>query len=345
MESQESQAQVTIVVVPRERFSAARESLESVFQHADIPFELVYVDAGSPTPVQRYLEAQARIRHFRLVRIDHYLTPNRARNVGLGLVKTPYVVFMDNDVVVAPRWLEPLVACMRATGAAIVSPLICGGLPLHEVVHCAGGESGIRVDRVGDRLERHIIEKIHLQGARVDDVRGELDRRKTGLAEFHCMMVRTETLERIGRLDEHLLNTKEHVDLCLTVTEAGGSIYFEPASVVTYVPVPLTWRDVPFYMLRWSDAWEAASLRRLGDKWRLTEDQYFKNRSERLGWRRRNYMVKPISRRLAFGRRFSWLENALVRLEKVLNRRLAERYARGSRARRDDAIASTGHHR
>src|SRR5262249_24309080 len=45
---------VTIVVVPRERFSFARASLEALYRHTDPPFHLVYVDGGSPRRVRRY---------------------------------------------------------------------------------------------------------------------------------------------------------------------------------------------------------------------------------------------------------------------------------------------------
>ena len=49
-------------------------------------------------------------------------------------------------------------------------------------------------------------------------------------------------------LDEGLLNTKEYVDFCMTVAQSGGSVYFEPASVVTFPEaLPLKWTDMPFY--------------------------------------------------------------------------------------------------
>src|SRR5688572_3017059 len=184
--------QVTIIVVPRERFSFTRESLESIYQHTQTPFNLVYVDGGSPRVVQRYLQAQAREKGFHLIRTDYYLSPNHARNRGLRQVDTKYVVFMDNDVIVAPGWLIEMVRCAEETGATIVSPLICQGTPVHETIHCAGGESGVRQKTDGGKVNRHIIEKIYRQGQRLPNVGDQLQRQQTGLAEFHCMMVRAE---------------------------------------------------------------------------------------------------------------------------------------------------------
>lgn len=79
---------VTIVVVPREQFSSTRDSLESVFRHTESPFKLICVDGGSPRQVQRYLEARAREKGFRLIRSDRYLPTNQARNIGLEHVTT-----------------------------------------------------------------------------------------------------------------------------------------------------------------------------------------------------------------------------------------------------------------
>ncbi|MEQ9667577.1 glycosyltransferase family 2 protein [Coleofasciculus sp. G2-EDA-02] len=49
----------TIVVSPRERFSYTQTSLESIYEHTHIPFNLVYVDGNSPKLVRDYLATQA----------------------------------------------------------------------------------------------------------------------------------------------------------------------------------------------------------------------------------------------------------------------------------------------
>jgi hypothetical protein len=126
-----------------------------------------------------------------------------------------------------------------------------------------------------------------------------------------------------------MLNTKEHLDFCLCVAQAGGSIYFEPTSIATYVPgPPLEWTDLLFFMLRWSDAWTLGSLNRIRQKWNLTEDGYFKNKYKKLGWRRKGTIIKPITRSLTFGIGSKPLKEALFSLEKHLNRYLCDRYAR-----------------
>lgn len=287
---------VTVVVVPRERFSCTQRSLESIFLHTKIPFKLIYVDGNSPADTHNYLVSEAKQKNFELLRTDYYLSPNAARNIGAARVNTEYLVFIDNDVVVSDGWLEPLVDCAETTGAAIVGPLVCQNEPVHEVVHCTGGEARILIDKKG---QRRLREKLYNQGKQVTALMPTLQRTETEIAEFHCVLVRSDIFQTTGPLDEALLNTREHVDFCLLATQAGKSVYFEPESIVTYVPgPPLKLNDVPFYMLRWSDAWELESLRHICKKWDVIEDGYFKVRYRRRGWRRYMTLFEPAAQML-----------------------------------------------
>ncbi len=267
---------VTLVVVPRERFSFARASLENIYLHTSEPFDLVYVDGNSPRPVAGYLATQARARGFRLIRTEHYLSPNEARNLGWSEVQTKYTVFMDNDVVVAPGWLAGLVRCADETGATIVAPTYCHGVDL-ELVHMAGGDAGIE-ER--DGVRRFYEGETGFGLKRLHDVRGKLKRRVADVAEFHGMLVRTELLRRVGSLDEKFLSTREHLDFCLTVRNSGGTVYYEPRSTISYVvPPPFSWSDIPYYLLRWSDAWNLSTLRHANAKWQLNDDYVAFNKS------------------------------------------------------------------
>lgn len=323
--------QVTIVVVPRERFSCTQASLESIYKYTEVPFKLVYVDGNSPSNIKKYLQSEAKSRGFKLVRTNHYLSPNHSRNIGLGHVDTKYLVFFDNDVIVSPGWLKALIDCTEETGATIVGPLMCEKEPVHEVIHCAGGESHIVTDVKG---RRHLREKMYKQGHRVEDMLPRLKRMETELAEFHCVLVRKEIFDRIGNLDPQMLCTKEHLDFCMTVREAGGKVYFEPDCVVTYVPgPPLEFSDMHFYMLRWSDEWMQNSLQRLRQKWELSEDGYFKTKYTKIGSRRRQTIIRPLAQRLKkpfkkIGIKKQWIKEKLLAFDKVLNRYLTNSYAR-----------------
>jgi len=256
----------TIVVVPRERFSASQRSLESLYRDTQSAFDLVYVDGGSPGPVRRYLTREAERRGFRLIRTNHYLSPNQARNLGLRHVETPYVAFVDNDVIVTPGWLERLVRCAEDTGAAVVGPLCLIGELDEQRIHIASGDARIE-ERNGQRA---LVERHRHSGKLVADVQARLRCEPSEVVEFHTLLARTSVFTRLGPLDEGLLNTREHVDFCMRVRAAGAEIYFEPASVMTYLPPrELTWADVRYMMLRWSESWSRATLEHFCRQWDL----------------------------------------------------------------------------
>ncbi len=322
---------VTILMSARERFSATREVLGAVYAQTAQPFRLVYIDGGSPRPIRHYLDAVADEKGFDLVRFPHYLWPNRARNLALSRADTEYVVFLDNDTLVAPNWLEPLIRCADETGADVVTPVVCQYRPVHTEIHFAGGEAGICVEERDGRRERKIYDRIHHQGKPLEGVRPELRRAPTEVCEFHCVLVRRSVFERIGPLDESLLSTREHVDLCMSVRNAGGMVYIEPDSVVTYLgAAPLRLSDIPFYMLRWSDAWALASVKHLEVKWGLSGGDYRRRCLEHIAWRRTRFTAKPWARRfsaLLGGRGGLALEGILVGFDRWLNRQLSTRYA------------------
>jgi len=260
---------VTVVMSPRERFSGIQRSIESLYRNTHLPFAFICVDGGSPRSTRRYLANESRRRGFRLIRTEHYLTPNEARNLALSEVETTYVAFIDNDVIVSPGWLEALTRCAEETGADIVTPLICIGEPIATTIHFAGGLAAI-----AEESGRRVFHEEHLlAGRRVAEVRAQLIRREVELAEFHCVLVRTEVFERLGPLDENLKTVHEHIDLCLTVRQHGGRVMFEPEAVVTYVlKQSLRPSDLPFYFYRWSEPSTLETELHFHGKWRIAFD-------------------------------------------------------------------------
>jgi GT2 family glycosyltransferase len=342
---------VTIIVVPRERFQFTQKSLESLYENTSYPFKLIYVDNCTPSPFRQYLQNQAQLKGFQLIRSARFLSPNQARNVGLKQVlnqpnRSQYVVFVDNDVIFAPGWLQALVDCGEQTNATVVGSLVCQYQPVHQIVHCAGGEymSSEEFARfrkgepslasTNEQGKWRINEKTFYQNRPVSEVCDQLKRQPTGFVEFHSMLVRTQIFDQIGVLDEGFSCTKEYLDFCMLVAQAGGTVYLEPASIVTFLthpPAPrLKWSDLPYFMVRWSDAWERESLLHFQKKWNLAETKYFTKRLKKLGWRRREEMIHPLVEPFKFlgTAPTKWLEKRLVKLEKQLNQLVSAHHAR-----------------
>lgn len=323
---------ITLVVAPRERFGYVQPSLESIYRHTRIPFELVYIDVDSPRYLRHYLARSAAEKNFTLLRTKRFLSPNQVRNLGLSHVKTDYVLFIDNDIHVSPGWLEALLKCAQETDATIVSPLICVGKPLHERILMAGGELSFFQEKNGPHKYRRLYKKCYLANRSATLMKHQLRQRACNYAELSCMLVKREIFNQVGLLDEKLLNTQEHLDFCLSVGKAGGKIYCEPASVVTYVPeMPKSLSDWMYCMLRWSDAWEAESLIHFQRKWGLDMDRDFVKRFQKLGHQRHQILLLPLLRRLTGGRRLPWLEKLAISLERWFNECITDRHRRLAR--------------
>jgi glycosyltransferase involved in cell wall biosynthesis len=252
---------VTVALIPREGFARASVTLEEVVASIGPDVPLVIVESGAPEGVRRHLDGVATQRALIRLGGTRYLSPNEARNLAFMAVDTEYVVFIDNDVHPAPGWLEALVACADETDAWVVGPLV-GMPPLDDpTVHVAGGTSHVATRsgrRVFEDEPGHANESVAL-------VAPTLVRARTEVAEFHCMLVRSDRLRSIGPLDEGLLSLWEHSDLCMAVRAAGGEVWLEPKALVVLVRT-YDRANLMLSLLRWSRAWNLQSARHFSTK-------------------------------------------------------------------------------
>ncbi|NEZ59798.1 glycosyltransferase family 2 protein [Adonisia turfae] len=335
-----SKPSITIVVSPRECFGSTQQTLESIYRHTKMPFELVYVDTGSPKQIKNYLSQAAVKYNFTLLRSEHFLTPNQARNLGLSQVTTDYIVFITNDIHVSNGWLERLWQCSQETDAAVVCPLTCVGIPLHERIHLAGGEARVFMDVQDGQPRRCLYEQPFLVGCSATAMKSQLSRRACEFAELNCLLIKREIFAQIGYLDPRLVGAQADMDFCLNVNRVGGLMFCEPASVVTHVSQkPNNWADWSCFMLRWSDAWGLESLMRFQQKWDLDVERYFQTRYSHLGQHRQETVVYPLLRQLTIGNISPWLEQLTIDVERWFNQTLADRYAQSS----EEAVGKVVH--
>jgi GT2 family glycosyltransferase len=329
-------AVATVVMVPRDHFSAAPRAVRQLFDKTDEPFLLVYVDGGSPRRIRDAIYALQCEYDFVVLRSRRYLAPNQARRIGLAEVATPYVVFLDNDVLVQPGWLSSLLKTADETGAWMVGPLCAEGDPRPRRVHMVGGDIQFTGPPSAAYME-DLCRFAHRDVARLGDLRRE----RCDFAEFHCIVARVDRLAEIGGMDEQLLCIFEHIDLCLRATEAGGEIWVDPSAVITFAfPPHLKWSDLGFFSRRWSERAGKLDSRRFRAKYGLSAEWEAHCRHV-VRSLRQNALVKKPKRWAGrvFGRRFGGLiAQALGLLEVAVNHLVA----RGSSPQvRIERIATT----
>lgn len=255
-------AEITVVVAPREKYRAARAVFDALLRAEGPGFRLVWVDeARAPLSLRRWVDAHADQRGIRHLVLDRRSGANECRARGLAAASTPFVLFLDNDAIPGDGAIGSLLDCMHATNASFVAPLY---LESDGSVHNAGGKTRIVEAPAGRRfVEEHLI------GGRATAARNRLERMRTDSLEMHGVLVRASSLAAAGGLNRELLSSMDCADLSLRLQDRDGGGWLEPAATVTYdssLPRPA---DLPLFLARWSRASVEHDIVRFARTWEL----------------------------------------------------------------------------
>lgn len=107
---------VSIIILARDKWHYTRACLDAVVQYSHVPFEIVLVDNASEEPLYRYLDDWRRgyqgvsLTYLRLATNAGFA---RGCNRGVSVSRGNYLVFLNNDAVVAPDWLDILLTPLK----------------------------------------------------------------------------------------------------------------------------------------------------------------------------------------------------------------------------------------
>src|SRR6476469_816067 len=108
----------TVVVVCRDRWSLAAETLHTLLVRTDARHPVVVVDARAPRAIGAAFDRLAAVGRIHVARWPRFLSGNEARNLGAEGVQTEWIAFVENDVVPSDGWLDALLALGVRTSAA-----------------------------------------------------------------------------------------------------------------------------------------------------------------------------------------------------------------------------------
>lgn len=265
----------TILMMVRERHALTEQALESIFRNTAQPYRLIFADVMSPEWLSSLLEKKSAERGFEVVRFNEPLWPHEVRRKLADTINTEYVVYIDNDVLVEPGWLEKLVACADETGAGIVGPLYLWSDGKSEpTIHMAGGILTETPGQTGDADGRVLGEAHRLINKNPKDVQDVLYRQPCDFLEYHCMLIRASLLDGGALFDENIQCVHEHIDTALTAKKRGYPVYFEPDARVTYLAfADYQLDDLPLFRKRWSKQAGEASIKAFAEKWQVIDDE------------------------------------------------------------------------
>lgn len=128
----------SIVIATRHRPDPLRDTLSSITHETKLPREIIIVDSSLDAATRAVCESFVSCLPIRYVPIS-VRSSARQRNAGAQLIRSPILVFLDDDVLLEPefleRLLEPLVndasGCIGGVGGTIVNEL----LPMYSILN------------------------------------------------------------------------------------------------------------------------------------------------------------------------------------------------------------------
>lgn len=190
--------------------------------------EVVLVDSASPDATREWLEslhadqpnAGNRLR-VRTVLLDENRNFSGACRAGADVAAGDRLVFLNNDTIPHPGWLEPLEAALEDPQNGVVGCLLL--YPDGTVQH-----GGVVVPG-----ERGLPEHVHA-GATLTAAPTVLRARELQAVTAACTAIRRSVWRALDGFATTFVNGMEDVDLCFRARAAGYRVWYEPASVVTH---------------------------------------------------------------------------------------------------------------
>ena len=288
----------TVVVVCRDRWSLAAETLHVLLARTNARHPVVVVDARAPRAIGAAFDRLAAVGRIGVARRPRFLSGNEARNVGAAGARTEWIAFVENDVVPSDGWLDALLAVGERCGAASTYPAFLEPAQPVPLVHGLGAD----LELGGPDGRRILREEQHDLGRRWPDVVDHLEPVARIQGEPHALVVRREFLDAMGGFDEELLGWFDHTDVALHHLRLGGESWLVPEVTCLYrQPPPVALVDLPSFSLRWGRDWFERSLQHLCTTWGLDQqspewgvhDRYrtFVRRAVLTKWSRVNAVV------------------------------------------------------
>jgi GT2 family glycosyltransferase len=225
---------VSIVIPVFNKLELTRQCLRAIaLTAADVPHEVIVVDDGSTDGTAGFLNAEETAGRLRAVAGSQNAGFGAACNRGAELAYGEHVLFLNNDTIPLPGWLEAMLDAVQtdpevgAVGARLL-------YPDWTIQH-----AGIAFSEQSTPFHTH-------RGAAMDDP-AVLDARDVPAVTGACLLVRSHLLLQLGGFSSAYRMYVEDVDLCFAVWAAGYRVRYCPEAVLLHLEnasmASVAWRD------------------------------------------------------------------------------------------------------
>jgi GT2 family glycosyltransferase len=183
--------------------------------------EIILVDDGSTDGTREWL-ATPTDPSCRIVLNEKNLGYAAANNRGAALARGEFIALLNNDLVLTPNWLEPMLDLHHRLGEQ-------AGLISNVQLNARTGaldHTGVFIDHKGKPQ--------HDRTPPSDFRRRGQDWRMVDLVTGACVLIRRELWQQLGGFDQRYHNGCEDIDLCLRAKAAGHANAVALRSVVRH---------------------------------------------------------------------------------------------------------------
>ena len=211
----------SIVIPVYNRAALTRQCLDAILESPpeEAEPEIVVVDDGSVDSTSRLLAGYRE--HVRVVRHERNVGYAGACNDGVKAASGEWVVFLNNDIIPQPGWLDALLRYaygrvrLGLAGAKLLFP---NGRIQHAGVVFAK-----------NRSPHHIY-------AGFPGVHPAVNKsREFQAVTAACALIRRELFEEVGAFDSAFVNGYEDVDFCFRLRRLGYEVHYCHESVLTHL--------------------------------------------------------------------------------------------------------------
>lgn len=222
--------ELSVIIPVFNKWELTRDCLESLRQHTEgCDFEVLVADNGSSDATAQEcpnLGAALFPGRFRHLRFETNLNFGPACNAGAKAASGALLLFLNNDTLLWPGWLPPLLAALRSDGGVgAVGPLL---------VYPERLGLGPRVQHLGIVVEPQLYPR-HLHEYFPVDHPLVRKRRSVQALTAAALLLRRSLFFECGGFCEDYRNGGEDVELGVQIARRGYSQFCVPESRVTHL--------------------------------------------------------------------------------------------------------------
>lgn len=264
---------VTVVVSAKDFLSQATEQLAFMSEVVPQNINMIYtypraVGIDEDAYREDVRKAISGFPNAQVLELEPFANPFDGWKRAADLVKTPYTLFMHNDVypLDAPRFLGELYAALEAHPAyAAAAPQIYeaegpGELVAHTIntnLHLRRRESGVLF------ISHEVDASAGTKRKREDFSEGA----QSDFLEDHAFLLRSEFIRQV--VDPPAAYTMEYMDSQISLRCLNTTVWFTPSARVEFRiwARNVRWRDLPFFAYRRSERLARSTKKYLEEKW------------------------------------------------------------------------------